>query len=155
MDSFTYRLTVNGQPFEGTFAAASECQPAYIRFWNYNAGTGDERKFFIGGLSITGAPRPVLTFSAEVAVTRAASSNAVNHTVAVAAAGDGLVATVSSLDGLSNNIWRADTLSGGGWNWSLLPGGEYELVPSNNTVRLTPGLTNGLMIISIGKPGGT
>ena len=155
LDSFTYRLTVNGQPFEGTFAAASECQPAYIRFWNYNAGTGDERKFFIGDLSITGAPRPVLTYSAEVAVTRAASSNAVNRTVAVAAAGDGLVATVSSLDGLSNNIWRADTLSGGAWNWSLLPGGEYELVPSNNTVRLTPGLTNGLMIISIGKPGGT
>ena len=35
-----------------------------------------------------------------------------------------------------------------------LAAGEYELVPSNSTVLLTPVVTNGLKLISIGKPGG-
>ena len=154
LDALAYRLTVNGQAFESTFADAADYGVAYIRFWNYNAGSGDDHKFFIGDLSVTGAPLPVLTYSSEIAVTRASSSNAVCQTEAVSATSNGLVATVSSMDGIENNVWGADVLVNGGWNWSPLPGSEYDVVLSNNTVVLTPVVTNGIKLISIGKPGG-
>lgn len=155
LDALAYRLTVNGQAFESTFADASDYGVAYVRFWNYNAGTGDERKVFIGDLSVTGAPLPVLTYSAEIAVTRAASSNAPCTTHSIVAAPGGLVAAVSSTAGLENNVWGADVLVDGGWNWALLSGSEYDVVLSNNTVVLTPDATNGIKLISIGKPGGS
>ena len=154
LTTLAYRLTVNGQSFDGTFADASEYAVSYVRFWNYNAGSGDDHKFFIGALSVTGAPLPVLTYSSEIAVTRAASSNAACRTEAVSATANGLVATVSSTAGIENNVWGADVLVDGGWNWSLLPGDEYDVVLSNNTVVLTPAVTNGLKLISVGKPGG-
>ncbi|MGD9612153.1 MAG: hypothetical protein AB7V22_04545, partial [Kiritimatiellia bacterium] len=150
-----YRLTVNGQPYEGDFAEASDYGVAQLRFWNWNAGDTDERTFFVGALSVTGAPLPVLTYSAETAVTRAASTNPVCRTEAIALTAGGFVATVSSLDGLSDNVWQADALTNGAWNWSRLPTGEYELVYSNNTVVLLPVLTNHLKLISIGAPGGS
>ena len=155
VSALDYRLTINGQSFESSFAEASDYGVAYIRFWNYNAGVGDERKFFIGPLAVTGAPLPVLTYSAETAVTRAASTNPTCRTEALALTAEGFVATVSSLDGIADNVWQADTLSNGGWNWSILPTNEYELVPSNNTVVLMPLLTNQLKLISIGAPGGS
>jgi 1,4-alpha-glucan branching enzyme len=155
LDPLSYRLTVGGQAFEGTFPDASEYGIAHIRFWNYNAGDADERMFFIGPISVTGAPRPVLTYSAETAVTRAASTNPVCRTEAIALTPAGFVATVSSLDGLADNVWQADTLIGGGWNWTRLPADEYELVYSNNTVVVMPVMTNYLKVISVGAPGGS
>ena len=154
LSTLTYRLTVNGQTFEGTFADASEYGVAYIRFWNYNAGDTDERKFFIGALSVTGAPLPVLTYSSEIAVTRAASSNTVRETESVLSTSNGLVATVSNMDGIENNIWAADTLVNGNWNWALLPSSDYVITLTNNTVTIHPSVSNGLQLISIGKPGG-
>ena len=149
-----YRLTINGQSFEGTFADASEYAVDYIRFWNWNAGDTDERTFFIGALSVTGAPLPVLTYAAETAVTRAASTNPTCHVQGLTlVSGGGLAATVTSLDGIADNVWQADALTNGAWNWTLLPDYEYELVPSNNTIVLTPAATNGLKLFSIGKPG--
>lgn len=153
LDALTYRLTVNGQVFDGDFPDASDYGVAYIRFWNWNAGDTDERKFFIGPLSVAGAPLPVFTYSAETAITRAASTNLVCRTEAIALTAGGFVAAVSSLDGIAGNVWQADVLTNGGWNWSLLPGNEYVLVHSNNSVVLAPVVTNGLKLISIGKPG--
>ena len=153
VSTLDYRLTINGQSFESTFADASDYGVAYIRFWNYNAGTGDDRKFFIGPLSVAGAPLPVFNYSAETAVTRAASTNPTCRTEAVVLTAGGLVATISSLDGIAGNVWQADVLTNGGWNWTLLPANEYELVFSNNSVVLTPAVTNALKLISIGKPG--
>ena len=153
LSALAYRLTINGQSFEGTFADASEYAVAYVRFWNYNAGSGDHT-FFIGALSVTGAPLPVLTYSAEIAVTRAASSNVVLRTDAFAATANGLVATLASMDGIENNVWSANTISNGDWNWSLLSGAEYDVVLSNNTVVIAPTNVGVFTVISIGKPGG-
>ena len=155
LSTVTYRLTVNGQSFEGTFADASELQVSRIRFWNWNAGSGDDHKVFIGPISVTGAPLPVLTYSSEIAVTRAASSNAVRQTQSFSSTSGGLVATLASMDGLDGNIWSANALTNGDWNWSRLPGNEYTIVLSNNTVVIIPTVgSNGWKVISIGKPGG-
>jgi len=148
LTSFTYRLTVNGQPFEGTFADASVYEPAYIRFWNWNAGGGNERKLYIGDLSVAGGPLPVFAYSAETAVTRALSPYRTTESVAVQ---DGrLVAAVSSLSGIPGNIWGATALTNGAWDWALLPTNEYAI--SNNAVVITPAVTNLLRVYSIGKP---
>ncbi len=154
LSTITYRLTIDGQSFEGTFADASEYAVSYIRFWNYNAGSGDGNKFFIGALSVTGAPLPVLTYSSEIAVTRAASSNTVRRTETFLSTTDGLVATLTNMDGIADNIWSANTLTNGAWNWTRLSSGEYTIALTNNTVVITPAVTNGLRLISIGKPGG-
>ncbi len=150
LGTLDYRLTVNGQAFEGSFADASEYAVAYIRFWNWNAGSGDDHKLFIGALSITGAPLPVLTYSAEIAVTRQAS--AVRQTESWTAANGRMVATVNNAAGLEGNVWGADTPMGNGWNWSPLPSTDYTI--SNNTVIVQPGTNAGVRLISIGKPGG-
>ena len=96
----------------------------------------------------------MLTYSAEIAVTRAASSNVVLRTDAFAATANGLVATLASMDGIENNVWSANTISNGGWNWSLLSGAEYDVVLSNNTVVIAPTNVGVFTVISIGKPGG-
>ncbi len=155
LSTVTYRLTINGQSFEGTFADASELQVSRIRFWNYNAGGGWDRQLYIGPISITGAPLPVLTYSSEIAVTRASSSNTVRQTQSFTSTGSSLVATLSNMDGIDGNIWSANTLTNGDWNWSRLPGAEYTIVLSNNTVLIYPAVgSNGWKVISIGKPGG-
>ena len=151
LSALTYRLTINGQSFEGTFADASEYAISYVRFWNYNAGSGDHT-FFIGALSVTGAPLPVLTYSSEIAVTRAWSP--VRTTQSVLPTEYGLVATLNSVAGIANNVWSASGLTNGGWNWALLPTNEYTVVPSNNTVTIALSTTNQLTVLSIGKPGG-
>jgi len=150
LTSLDYRLTINGESFEGEFADASEYAIAYIRFWNWNAGSGDDNTFFIGDLSITGAPLPVLTYSAEVDVTRNATPS--RETESFQSLDGSLVAVVSSPDGIDGNIWIATNLSGGGWVWSLLDSAEYSI--SNNIVTLVPTNTNTLTLFSIGKPGG-
>ncbi len=150
-----YRLTIGGQSFDGTFGDASEYAVAYLRFWNYNAGSGDDHKFFIGALAVTGAPLPVLTYSSEIAVTRAASSNTVRETASFVSTSNGLVATLTNMDGIDGNIWAADSVTNGGWNWFLLSSGEYVITLTNNTVVINPSATNGLQVISIGKPGGS
>lgn len=155
LTSFTYRLTVNGQAFEGAFADASAYEPVYVRFWNWNAGGGNERKVYVGSLAVAGDPLPVFAYSAETAVTRAASTSQTCQVLGLTlVSGGGLAAAVSNLNGLADNVWGADVLTNGGWNWAKLAAGEYELVPSNSTVLLTPVVTNGLKLISIGKPGG-
>ncbi len=150
LTTLTYRLTINGQPFDGTFSEASEYAVAYLRFWNYNAGSGDESKAFFGSLSITGAPLPVVTYSAETAVTRASSGQLQIQTVTPV--DNGLVATLNSSSGIEGNIWSATTVEDGGWNWSLLPSTDYTV--SNTTVTISPTSSNALQIISVGKPGG-
>ena len=152
VSTLDYRLTINGQSFESTFADASDYAVAYVRFWNYNAGTGDERKLFIGPIAVTGAPLPVLTYSSEIAVTRAWSP--VRTTQSVLPTEYGLIATLNSVAGIANNVWSANELAHGGWNWALLPTNEYTVAPSNNTVTITLSNTNQLTILSIGKPGG-
>ena len=152
LTTLTYRLTLNGQSFEGSFADASELLVAYIRFWNWNAGSGDDHKFFIGALSVTGAPLPVLTYSSEIAVTRAASTNAPRTTQAWISTNGAFVAIVDNPAGLESNVWGANSLVGNGWNWTLLPGEEY--VISNNAVVFTPAPGNRYQILSIGQPGG-
>ncbi len=148
LSSDTYRLTVNGQAFEGLFAAASVNAPAYIRFWNWNAGGGNERKLYIGDLSLSGAPLPVFAYSAETALTRALSPYRTTESVAIQ---DGrLVAAVSSLSGIPGNIWSATVLTNGAWDWALLPTNEYAI--SNNAVVITPAVTNLFRVYSIGKP---
>lgn len=152
LTTLDYRLTVNGQAFYGTFADASELLVSRIRFWNWNAGSGDERKVFVGALSVTGAPLPVLTYSAETAVTRTISTW---RTVeSVLSTGDGLVATVNSVAGLATNVWSANSLTNGGWNWTRLPTNEYAIAASNHSVTILPVHTNTFTILSIGKPGG-
>lgn len=151
LSSFTYRLTVNGQDFDGTFADASTYEPAAIRFWNWNAGGGPERKLYIGDLSVSGAPLPVFTYSAETAVTRALSPYRTTESVTLD--GPRLVATVSSLSGIPGNVWGATVLANGGWNWALLPTNEYAI--SGNTIIITPAETNILQLYSIGRPGGS
>ena len=153
VSTLDYRLTINGQSFESTFADASDYGVAYVRFWNYNAGAGDERKLFIGPIAVTGAPLPVLTYSSEIAVTRAWSP--VRTTQSVLPTEYGLVATLNSVAGIANNVWGASGLTDGGWNWALLPTNEYTVVPSNNTVSIALSNTNQLTVISIGKPGGS
>lgn len=154
LTSMDYRLTVNGMVFEGELPQSSEMLVSRIRFWNYNAGGGNDHKLYIGDLSVAGDPLPVFAYSAETAVTRAASTNPTCRVEGLTlVAGVGLVAAVSSLNGLADNVWGADALTNGGWNWTKLTAGEYELVPSNTTVLLTPVVTNGLKLISIGKPG--
>ena len=96
-----------------------------------------------------------MTYSAETAVTRAASTNPTCRTEAIFLTTGGFIANVSSLDGIDGNVWQANALTNGGWNWSRLPAEEYELVYSNNTVVLVPLLTNHLKLISIGAPGGS
>lgn len=151
LSTFTYRLTVNGQAFEGTFADASAYEPATIRFWNWNAGGGAERKLYIGDLSASGAPLPVFAYSAETAVTRALSPYRTTESVTLD--GPRLVATVSSLSGIPGNVWGATVLANGGWNWALLPTNEYAI--AGNTIVITPAVTNILQLYSIGKPGGS
>jgi 1,4-alpha-glucan branching enzyme len=155
LTELTYRFTINGQPFEGELAEKSELLISRIRFWNYNAGTNNERRFYVGALSVTGAPLPVLSYSSEIAVTRAASTNAPpRQTLSWLASGDGsFVATVDNPAGLDGNIFAADALdSEGGWNWTNLPNSDYTI--SNNSVILAPSGTGVFQIISIGKPGG-
>lgn len=150
LSSLDYRLTINGQAFEGEFADASEYAIAYVRFWNWNAGSGNDHTFFIGDLSVTGAPLPVMTYNAEVDITRQVHDWCI--TESVLSTGSGLIATVNNGTGIAGNIWSADTLSNGGWNWSIMPENDY--VISNNTVTITPSSTGVLQIISIGQPGG-
>ena len=152
LSSLDYRLTVNGQAFTGEFADASEYAVAYIRFWNYNAGSGFDRRLFIGALSVTGAPLPVATYSSEIAVHRAASTNTDRRVESILSTPGGLVATLNNIAGIDGNIWIADTLSNGGWNWALLTNTLYSI--SNNTVTLVPPGAAGLTVYSIGKPGG-
>lgn len=153
LTELTYRFTINGQAFEGELAEKSELLISRIRFWNWNAGTGNDRRFYIGDLSITGAPLPVLDFSAEVAVTRAASTNAPpRETQSWTPAGDGsFVATVDNPAGIASNIWFADELLGGAWNWALLPASAYTI--SNNTVTFSPSPGTLFQLYSVGKPG--
>jgi 1,4-alpha-glucan branching enzyme len=151
LSSISYRLTVNGESFEGEFAEASEVLVSRIRFWNYNAGNAEEAKLFIGDLSIAGDPLPVQTYSSEIAVTRAPTGNLLIQ--AFNPSGSGFVATVSSASGIQSNVWIANALlSGGGWNWSLLPTDQYQV--EGNVVTLAPVLEEGLHLISVGKPGG-
>ena len=150
LTTIDYRLTVNGQAFDGAFADASELRVSRIRFWNWNAGGGDERKVFVGALSVTGAPLPVLTYSSEVAVSRAAAPT--RQTETFLSSSDGFVATLSSAEGIGSNVWSATAFSNGGWNWSRIPSNEYSI--SNNTLTLAPPGTNRLKIYSIGNPGG-
>lgn len=149
LSSLDYRLTVNGQALQGTFADASELRVARIRFWNWNAGSGDDHKVFVGDLSVTGAPLPVLTYSSEIVVTRAAAS--LRQTESFVSTSQGLVATLDNASGIAGNIWTADAIANGGWNWSPLSGADY--VISNNTITFTPSGTTLLKIYSIGKPG--
>ena len=153
LTELTYRLTINDQEFEGELKDQSEMLIAQLRFWNWNAGGGDERKLFIGPCSIQGDPLPVATYSAEVAVTRARSP--FRQATAVTLAEGELVATVNNLAGISNNIWVANTIFDQAWNWTLLPPDQYALVPSNRTVVIAPDTTNALNVYSFGKPGGT
>ena len=134
---------------QGTFADASELRVARIRFWNWNAGSGDDHKVFVGDLSVTGAPLPVLTYSSEIVVTRAAAS--LRQTESFVSTSQGLVATLDNASGIAGNIWTADAIANGGWNWSPLSGADY--VISNNTITFTPPGTTLLKIYSIGKPG--
>ncbi len=150
LSTLDYRLTINGQAFEGTFGDASEYAVAYLRFWNWNAGTGDDHKFFIGGLSVTGAPRPVLTYSADIAVTRAASTR--RDTQSFTTETGRFLATVDSVSGIDGNIWIADAVVNGAWNWAPLSSAYYSF--SNNTVILTPPAAPGLKMLSLGRPGG-
>ncbi len=150
LSTLDYRLTVNGQPFDGTFADASEYAVSYVRFWNWNAGGGDGRKVFVGALSVTGTPLPVLTYSSEIAVTR--SPNPLRVTETFESTPSGLVATLNNASGVSGNIWGAEEMVGDGWNWSPLSPADYTI--SNNTVTILPTVTNGIKIISIGTPGG-
>ena len=150
LSTLTYRLVVNGQAFDGEFANASELLVARIRFWNYNAGSGNARRFFIGDLSVTGAPLPILNYSAEIAVTRAASP--VRRTQAWGVSNGQWVATVDNAAGIAGNVWGADLLLGGGWNWGLLPTNEYAV--SNNTVILYPAPATRFRLYSLGQPGG-
>jgi hypothetical protein len=113
----TYRLTVNGVVFEGELAETSEVLISRIRFWNYNAGPEPQAKYFIGDLSIAGAPLPVFTSSSEIAVTRAASP--LRQTSSFESTGDGLVATLSNVSGIDGNVWIADAILDGDWNWTL------------------------------------
>ncbi|MDD4340756.1 MAG: carbohydrate-binding protein [Kiritimatiellae bacterium] len=151
LSSFTYRLTVNGQAFEGTFADASTYEPATIRFWNWNAGGGPERKLYIGDLSVSGEPLPVFAYSAETAVTRAPLPYRLTESVTID--GTTLVASVSSLSGIPGNVWGATVLANGAWNWSLLPTNHYAI--TGNTVVITPVDTYSLQLFSIGQPGGS
>ncbi len=150
LSTLDYRLTVNGQPFDGTFADASEYAVSYVRFWNWNAGGGDGRKVFVGALSVTGTPLPVLTYSSEIAVTR--SPNPLRVTETFESTPSGLVATLNNASGVSGNIWGAEEMVGDGWNWSPLSPADYTI--SNNTVTILPTVTNVIKIISIGTPGG-
>jgi 1,4-alpha-glucan branching enzyme len=150
LSSLDYRLTVNGQSFEGEFADASELLVSRIRFWNYNAGGTVESRFYIGGLSITGAPLPVLTYSSEIAVTR--TPTPVRIVEAFQSGAGGLVATLNNISGIDGNIWFADTVTNGAWNWAPLSSSLYTI--SNNTVTIVPNVTNQLQILSIGLPGG-
>jgi 1,4-alpha-glucan branching enzyme len=152
LTTLTYRLTLNGQSFDGTFADASEFAVAYVRFWNWNAGSGDDHTFFIGALSITGAPLPVLTYSSEIAVSRAVSTNAPRTTEVWVSTNGAFVAIVDNSAGLESNVWGANALVSNGWNWALLPGDAYAI--SNNVVTVTPSGTNPVNLISFGKPGG-
>lgn len=152
LSTLDYRLTFNGQAFTGEFANASEYAISYIRFWNNNAGGGNERKLYIGDLAVTGQPLPVFTYSAETAVTRALSPY--RTTESLISTGTNLVATLNSVVGLANNVWSATVLTNGGWNWTPLPTNEYAIVPSNNTLTLAPSDTEHFKIYSIGKPGG-
>ena len=152
LSSLDYRLTVNGQTFAGEFADASEYAVSYIRFWNYNAGGTVESKFYIGALSVTGAPLPVATYSSEIAVHRAASTNTNRRVESILSTAGGLVATLNNIAGIDGNIWIADALVDGVWNWALLTNTLYAI--SNNTVTLVPPGAAGLTVYSIGKPGG-
>ena len=150
LSTLSYRLTINGHAFEGIFADASEYAVAYIRFWNWNAGSGDDHKFFIGALSVTGAPLPVLTYSSEIAVTRAATASRITQTFA---ARDGrLLATLNSISGIDGNIWSADAIVNGAWNWAPLSSAYYTI--SNNSVILDMPSANTFKVISLGRPGG-
>ena len=150
LSTLDYRLTINGQAFEGTFSDASEYAVAYIRFWNWNAGSGDDHKLFIGELSVTGAPLPVLTFSSEIAVTRAAAP--LRTTQAFTVQDGRFLATVNSISGIDGNIWAADAVVSGAWNWAPLSSAYYSI--SNNTVILNLPATNRFKVLSLGRPGG-
>lgn len=150
LTTLTYRLTLNGQSFDGTFSDASEYAVAYLRFWNYNAGSGDASKAFFGTLSVTGAPLPVVTYSAETAVTRASSGQL--QIQSVASSGSNLVATLNSASGIDGNIWFATDVENNGWNWTHLPSTDYSI--SNTTVTIFPSASNALQVISVGRPGG-
>ncbi len=151
LTSLDYRLTVNGTVLEGELPEASELLVSRIRFWNYNAGGGNDRKFYIGDLSIAGSPLPVFTSSSEIAVTRAAS--ALRQTSSFESTGDALIATLSSISGIDGNVWIADAILDGDWNWTPLPQADYYI--QNNTVVISPPPPGRLHVFSIGTPGGT
>ena len=93
---------------------------------------------------------PVLSYSSEIAVTRAAAP--LRTTESWTSSGEQFVATLNDASGIEGNIWAADALANGGWNWSLLPNSDYTI--SNDTVIITPNGYHPLQFISIGKPGG-
>jgi len=150
LTSLTYRMTLNGQSFEGELASTSEALISRIRFWNYNAGGTSERTFFAGAVTVAGDPLPVTIYSAEVAVTR--SANPLRVTESFVSTENGLVATLNNASDISGNIWGAEEIAGEGWNWSPLSPDQYTI--SNDTVTIVPTVTNGLKVISIGTPGG-
>ena len=144
----TYRLTIGDKPFTGEFAEQSEQLVSRIRFWNWNAGGGDERAVFIGALAITGAPLPVVTYAAEVAVTRTPS--ALREATSLVISNGQIIVTVNQANGLHNNIWWADTLLTNRWNWSLLPMEEYQI--NGQTITFTPAAAVLFRLYSFGKP---
>ena len=151
LSGLAYRLTFAGQSFDGEFAPASELLVSRIRFWNYNAGGGNERRFYLGPLSVAGSPLPVLSYSSEIAVSR--PSSGARRTLSVVPSANGFVATLDSAAGIAGNVWFANSISAAGaWNWSILPSSEYSI--SNNSVHLSPASSNRLNLYSIGKPGG-
>lgn len=144
----TYRFTIGTNQFTGTFADQSEMLISRIRFWNWNAGGGNERLFFIGPISITGDPLPVSTVHAEITITRQASPRRWAEELALT---DGqLIATVNNPAGLLNNIWAATEILSNAWNWTLLPANDYQI--EGHTIILAP--TNLFQIFSFGQPGG-
>ncbi|HOE00127.1 MAG TPA: carbohydrate-binding protein [Kiritimatiellia bacterium] len=146
----TYQITIGDQQFTGEFAEQSEQLVSRIRFWNWNAGSTDERAVFIGALSITGAPLPVVTYAAEVAVTR--TPTALREATSLVVSNGQIIVTVNQANGLHNNIWWADTLLTNRWNWSLLPMEEYQI--NGQTITFTPAPAVLFRLYSFGKPQG-
>lgn len=146
----TYRITIGDKQFTGEFAEQSEQLVSRIRFWNWNAGSTDARAVFIGALSITGAPLPVVTYAAEVAVTRTPS--ALREATSLVVSNGQIIVTVNQANGLHNNIWWADTLLTNRWNWSLLPMEEYQI--NGQTITFTPSPAVLFRLYSFGKPQG-
>ena len=145
----TYRFTVGTNQFEGVFHDASEMLISRIRFWNWNAGGGSERLFFIGGLSISGNPLEALSAHAEVTITRQATPYRRAETLTLSPEGD-LQVTVNNPSGLTSNIWAASELLSNKWNWIQLPASEYEI--QGATILITPNPTHPKRVYSFGQP---